>query len=128
LPCARIVPRPCGNNGWRQHRAVLNKVPFQAGPSTVYVAGPWDEARTFSSVSFPWSILICYVDPIRDSRWDNKTPRAIPGLSFWLGLPLSTTNALTAQKTIRGKKTITNLYMYMFMNPEDGNLHRPPKR
>ena len=25
-------------------------------------------------------------------------------------------------------QTITSLYMYMFMNPEDGNLHRPPKR
>jgi len=28
----------------------------------------------------------------------------------------------------KSKKTITSLYMYMFMKPEDGNLHRPPKK
>jgi len=32
------------------------------------------------------------------------------------------------QKTIRVTKTITSLYMSMFMKPEDGNLHRPPKQ
>jgi hypothetical protein len=42
-------------------------------------------------------------------------------------LHLDTANALPAQKTIRVKKTITSLYMYMFMKPEDGNLHMPPK-
>jgi hypothetical protein len=53
-------------------------------------------------------------------------------LLFWFGLLLSTTNAVLAQKpTIRVKKrwrAHTCTYMYMFMNPEDGNLRRPPKR
>ena len=67
---ARIVPRPCGNSGWRQHRAVLNKVPFQAGPSTVYVAGGMklELSPEFPTPgpSGPWSLPICYVDQNRD--------------------------------------------------------------
>ena len=57
-------------------------------------------------------------------KWDSFIT---PGISFSLGLHLNTANALPAQQTIRVKKMITSLYMYMFMKPEDGNLHRPPK-
>ena len=31
-------------------------------------------------------------------------------------------------ETDKSKQNITSLYTYMFMNLEDGNLHRPPKR
>lgn len=48
-----------------------------------------------------------------------KQPRA---QQFSIGWHLNTTNALLAQKTTRVKRnTIPSLYM--FINPEDGNLH-----